>query len=106
VNGTDSNKNEEQITDGVDQLLDLMHILILAVNQNTLWLSETASQGTSYYLLNLKSRGSDPDHKVFEIAAEALISIVEMTEMFPFIIKVDLYGGIYSIYDSTRGATE
>ena len=47
-----------------------------------------------------------PDHKVFESAAEALISIVEMTELFPFIIKVDLYGGIYSIYDSTPGARD
>ena len=37
---------------------------------------------------------------MFEQAAQALISIVEITELFPFIIKVDLYGGIYSIYDS------
>lgn len=53
VNGTDPNKEQDQITDGVDQLLDLMHILILAVNQNTLWLSERVSQGILYYFLNL-----------------------------------------------------
>lgn len=63
----------------------------------------------SRYLVILsqpKCAGPDPDHKVVEIAAEALISIVEMTELFPFIIKVDLYGGIFSIYDSTSGTND
>jgi hypothetical protein len=35
-----------------------------------------------------------------ELAAQALISLIDTTELFPFVIKVDLYGGIFSVYAS------
>ena len=34
------------------------------------------------------------------MAAEALLCLMETTELFPFMIKIDLYGGVYSIYES------
>jgi hypothetical protein len=35
-----------------------------------------------------------------EIAAAALDALLETTELLPFMIRIDLYGGIYSVYDS------
>ena len=45
VNGAITNDEQDQIADGIDQLLDLMHILVLALNKNSLWLSDVGSQG-------------------------------------------------------------
>jgi hypothetical protein len=39
--------------------------------------------------------GSDP-----ELAAQSLLCLMETTELFPSMIKIDLYGGVYSIYES------
>jgi len=33
------------------------------------------------------------------LAAQALTCVVETAELLPFPIKVDLYGGIYSVFD-------
>ena len=35
-----------------------------------------------------------------EIAAQALLCLIETIELFPSMIKIDLYGGVYSIYES------
>jgi hypothetical protein len=35
-----------------------------------------------------------------ELAAHALVSLIDTTELFPLVIRVDLYGGIYSVYES------
>lgn len=35
-----------------------------------------------------------------ELAAQSLTCLMETTELFPSMIKIDLYGGIYSIYES------
>lgn len=40
VNKNNSGHESAEITDGIEQLLDLVHILILALNQNAGWLSE------------------------------------------------------------------
>ena len=35
-----------------------------------------------------------------ELAAQSLTCLMETTELFPSMIKIDLYGGIFSIYES------
>ena len=40
ITRTVSARESAEITDGVEQLLDLVHILILALNQNAAWLSD------------------------------------------------------------------
>lgn len=34
------------------------------------------------------------------LAAQAMMTLLDITELFPFMIKIDLYGGIYSVYNS------
>ena len=41
---------------------------------------------------------SDADRSA-ELAAEALLALIDITEILPYIIRIDLYGGIFSFYD-------
>lgn len=36
----------------------------------------------------------------FDLAAQALSCLIETTELFPFVFKVDLYGGVFSVFES------
>jgi len=38
--------------------------------------------------------------KSAELVAEALLALIDITEILPHIIKIDLYGGIFRFYDS------
>lgn len=94
VNGSNVITETDNITDGVEQLLDLVHILILALN-HAAWPVIVASQGA----LNASASVALKDIRS-DLASQALISLIDTTELFPPVIKIDLYGGIYSVYDS------
>ena len=36
-------------TDGIEQLLDLVHILVLALNQNVVWLADGQNRGNAVF---------------------------------------------------------
>jgi hypothetical protein len=87
----------DEITDGIEQLLDLVRILVLAVNQNSAWISNLASRSIALFdLVNFPESLQTSS----ELAAQALVCLIDTTELFPFVIKIDLYGGIFSVYDS------
>jgi len=45
ANGEQSLSHEDDDMDGIEQLLDLVHIIILALTKHALWLPETLSRG-------------------------------------------------------------
>jgi hypothetical protein len=85
-------------TDGIEQLLDLVHILILALHKNATWLSDIANTGEGPRNPRLTLLGHSVNNS--DLAAQALTCLIETTELFPFVIKVDLYGGIFSVFES------
>ena len=51
INGNTAAADGGNITDGIEQLLDLVHILILALN-HAAWPSQTTSQGSAGLVLD------------------------------------------------------
>jgi hypothetical protein len=74
-----------------------VHILILALNGNAAWLLDRAAQSFPSVLSKLTLA---PTEDSSDLTSQALISLIDTTELFPFLIKCDLYGGIFSVFDS------
>lgn len=74
-----------------------MHILILALNGNTAWLLDRVAQSFPSVLSKLIL---GPSENGPDLNSQALMSLIDTAELFPFLIKCDLYGGIFSIFDS------
>jgi hypothetical protein len=80
----------ENDMDGIEQLLDLVHIMIMALLQNT------AGEQDFSHINHLSFAGHRRNP---ELAAQVLGTLVESAELFPMPIRIDLYGGIFSVFE-------
>lgn len=79
--------NNDQVTESVDQLFELFRVVMLALTNLCPFLTNTENNGGKNVHVAKLSRSKNG----LFVIKKCLDSLVEMIEMFPNIIKVDLY---------------